>query len=252
MYKNSKKKIVAIIEARMASTRLPGKVLMPLAGKPALERLIERLRRSKYLDDVMIATTINSEDRAIKELADKLETECFRGSEKDVLKRVLEAAHSINADIIVEITGDCPLVDWRLVDKGIEYYFESGADYSSNDIRRSYPEGFAVQVFSVATLDKTDKLTNDPIDRVHVSYYIYQHPEIFKLHNWEAEGKMFWPNIRITLDEKEDYKLINLIFEKLLPIDQDFSADDIVQLLKEDPKLLEINEKIKSKEVFEG
>lgn len=251
MYLDNKKKIVATIEARMTSTRLPGKVLMPLAGKPALERLIERLKRSKFVDEIVVATTINKSDDLIVKLAGRLGVKYFRGSELDVLRRVLMAAQSVKGDIIVEITGDCPLVDWRLVDRGIEEFFRKKADYASNLLKPSYPIGFDVQVFPVDVLAEVDKLTNDPVDRVHVSYYIYNHPEKYKLHSWEADKKAYWPNLRLTLDEKEDFELLNIIFKELLPEKEDFTVYDVVNLLKNKPELLKINKHVKQKKAEE-
>lgn len=252
MYKNKNQKIIATIEARMTSSRLPGKVLLPLAGKPALERLVERIRRSRYVDDIVVATTINNDDQPIIDLCKKIGCSYFRGSEEDVLSRVLEAAISVNGDIIVEITGDCPLIDHRHIDKVIELFYSGEYDYASNTIERTFPDGFDVQVFPVHVLEEVDRLTQDPIDRVHVSYYIYSHPERYKLVNWKAEGDMYWPGLGITLDEEDDYKLIKKIFEKLLPVNEDFSAEDIVNLLRKQPELVEINSDVRRKLVEEG
>lgn len=252
MYQDKNEKIIATIEARMTSTRLPGKVLMPLAGIPALERLIERLKCSRYLDEIVIATTINSSDDVIVDMAKKLGVKYFRGSEKDVLGRVLGAAQSVDGNIIVEITGDCPLVDPKLVDRGVEEFFYSGADYASNIIKLSYPIGFDVQVFSIQILDQVSRLTVDPIDRAHVSYYIYSHPEKFKLHNWSAPAEDTWPKLRLTLDEKEDYELLDIIFKKLLPQDENFTYKEVINLLRWEPQLLEINKNIRQKEIYEG
>lgn len=252
MYKNSNQEIVATIEARMTSSRLPGKVLMPLAGQPALERLIERLKRSIYLDKIVVATTINQTDDPVVELAQKLNVDYFRGSEADVLGRVLGAAQSVGAEIIVEITGDCPLVDHRLVDRGIEEFFSHQVDYASNTIKLSYPIGFDIQVFPVKILAEVASLTHDPIDRAHVSYYIYNHPKKYQLRNWEAEPENYWPDLRVTLDEREDHELLNKIFESLLPQRDDFSADDVIKFLKTNPSLLEINKNVRQKEAHEG
>lgn len=252
MFKDSQQRISAIVEARMTSTRLPGKVLLPLADKPALERLVERLKRSKYLDEIIIATTSNKTDDKIVELADSLGVQYFRGSENDVLERVLGAARSIKADIIVEITGDCPLVDWRLVDRGIFILFEKKLDYSANNTVFSYPDGFDVRVFPRKILEKVSELTDDPIDRVHVSTYISAHAEIFKTANWQAEADCYYPKWRLTLDEKADYELIDVIFKNLLPIDEDFSAKDVIDFLNKNPKLLEINKNVKAKNIQEG
>ena len=252
MYKEKNKKIIATIEARMTSNRLPGKMMMPLAGKPALERFIERIKTSRYLDEIVIATTANKADEVIVELAKKMGVKYFRGSENDVLDRVLSAARSVSADIIVELTGDCPLISGDLIDKSIEEFFSKDVDYSSNVIKRSYPIGFDVQVFLVKILAEVDRLTNDPIDRVHVSYYIYNHPERFKLHNWQAEPENYWPDIRLTLDEKADYELLNIIFKKLLLKKANFKVRDVIKLLKNNPELLEINKYVKHKKAKEG
>lgn len=249
MYKNVNKKIAATIQARMTSTRLPGKVLMPLAGEPALGRMIKRLQRSKYLDGIVVATTINKADDTIVKLADNLQVKYFRGSEMDVLGRVLGAAQSVKADIIVELTGDCPLMDWRLVDRGVEEFFSGKYDCAANVIKRSFPDGFDVQVFPASVLAEIDKLTDDPVDREHVSYYIYRHEEKYRINHWLADKKYFWPELRVTLDEKDDYELLNIVFEKLLLVDEDFSYVDVINLFKKNPDLLKINENVKAKEI---
>lgn len=253
MYKEHKEKIVATIEARMTSTRLPGKVLLPLAGKPALERLIGRLKRSRYIDEVVVATTVNQTDRPLIELCERIGVKYFCGSELDVLKRVLGAAKSVRADVIVEITGDCPLMDWRVVDRGIEEFYFQMVDYVANMIPKiTYPVGFDVQVFPVRILAEVDTLTNDPIDRVHVSYYIYHHPERYKLGTWQAKKDEQAPNFRLTLDEKDDYELINTIYQNLLPQNEDFNVQEVVEFLKKNSSLLEINKHVKDKDPRQG
>ncbi len=254
MYTATNKKIVATIEARMTSSRLPGKVLLPLAGRPALERMIERLKRSKYLDAIVVATTTNTVDDPIVDLAYRLGVHDFRGSELDVLGRVLGAARSVGADIIVELTGDCPLLDWRVVDRGIEEFFTHDVDYAANHVvpPLTFPNGLNVQVFPTAVLAEVDMLTQDPIDRVHVSYYIYRIPGKYRVHMWKASPDYFGPDLRITLDEQADYKLINTIFERLLPTNEDFSGADVVRFLREHPDLAAINSHVKQKDASEG
>ncbi len=244
--------IIATVEARMRSSRMPGKVLLPLAGKPALERLVERVRRSTYVDDVVVATTVNPEDEAIVEHCRKMECRCFRGSEDDVLSRVLGAARDARADVIVELTGDCPLVDHRHIDSVIELFYSDRYDYAANIIERSFPDGFDVQVFPVRVLEQVDGLTDDSIDRVHVSYYIYTHPQQFKLANQNATGDMVWPDLGLTLDEQADYELIGRIYAELLPEWEDFSAFDVIGLLKRKPELLHINAHVRRKSPQEG
>ena len=252
MFKNNGQKIVATIEVRMASSRLPGKVMLPLAGKPSTARLIERLRRARYLDEIVVATTENTADDGLAALALQLGVKVFRGSEADVLGRVLGAARSVAGDIIVEVTGDCPLLDHALVDPGLEEFFARDVDYAGNIVPVTFPIGFDVQVFPTAVLARVDALTQDPLDRVHVSYYIYTHPETFRIYNWAAAGEYHWPDLRVTLDERADYELLNIIFKCLLPINEDFTALDVIRFLRDNPQLLAINQHVRQKELSEG
>ncbi|WP_207205300.1 cytidylyltransferase domain-containing protein [Methanolobus psychrotolerans] len=238
---------MATIEARMTSTRLPGKVLKPIMGYPVLELLIERLQRSEYLDEIIVATTTNDTDEPIIALCDKLNIKYFRGSEEDVLIRVLDAAKSVSADIIVEITGDCPFVDPNIVDEYIQVFLNGDYDYVSNTIDRSYPIGFDVQVFPVSILEEVNTLTSDPVDHEHVSIYIYEHPERYRLKNMESDEEVYWPDLAVTLDTQEDYELIGRIFEELYPHNPEFSASDVVKLLRDKPELVLINKQIKRK-----
>lgn len=240
MYNNYK--ICATIEARMTSSRLPGKVLMEFCNKPNLVHIIERLKRSKYLDEVIVATTINQQDDPIVELCEKIGCKYYRGSEEDVLLRVLDAAKSISADYIVEITGDCPVIDWRHVDHLIKMFFSGNYDYASNTIKRTFPRGFDTQIFPFKVLEEVNKITKNPVDHEHVSIYIYTHPERYKLLNWHADKNMNHPEFEITLDTEQDYKIIKQIYEKLYPKNLDFSAQDVIDLLLKSP---EITEKMK-------
>jgi spore coat polysaccharide biosynthesis protein SpsF len=239
LYKN-KGKICATIEARMTSTRLPGKVLMDFCGKTNLQHIIERLKRSKYLDEVVVATTVNKDDDVIVELCEKVGCKYYRGSEEDVLLRVLEAAKSVNADYIVEITGDCPVIDWRHVDNLIKIFFSGEYDYASNTIERSFPRGFDTQIFPVRVLEEVNEITKNPVDHEHVSIYIYTHPEKYVLLNWKADDKTNHPEFEITLDTKEDYEFIKNIYENLYPLNYDFSAEDVVELLLRNQELTKI------------
>lgn len=248
MYNNHK--ICATIEARMTSSRLPGKVLMNFCGKPDLQHIVERLKRSKYLDEIIVATTINKEDDRIVELCEKIGCKYYRGSEEDVLLRVLESAKSVNADIIVEITGDCPVIDWRHVNKLVEMFFSEEYDYASNIIERSFPRGFDTQVFPVKVLEEVNQITKNPVDHEHVSIYIYTHPEKYRLINWKANKQMNHPEFEITLDTKEDYEFIKQIYERLYPINKDFSAQDVVELLIKYPEMIKILRHTHRKDAF--
>lgn len=246
----SREKIVATIEARMTSSRLPGKVLMEYCGKSNLQHIIERLRRSKLIDEVVVATTVNEQDNPIVELCEEIGCKYYRGSQDDVLLRVLESAKSVDADIIVEITGDCPVIDWRHVDKLIEMFFSGEYDYAANILKRTFPRGFDAQVFPVEILEEVNKASKNPVDHEHVSLYIYTHPEKYKLLNWEAEEKMNHPEFEITLDTKEDYEFIKQIYKILYPKNPDFSGQDVVELLIKQPEMIKKLENTHRKDPF--
>ena len=242
-------KIVSTIEARMSSTRLPGKTLNEIVGKPMLELLIERLKRAKKVAEIVVATTAEPEDEFITRLAERIGVKWFRGSSEDVLDRVLQAAKAHQADIIVEMTGDNPLLEPQLVDEAIDIYLNGDYDYVSNAIKETYPDGLNVQVFSVAMLDEVARTTNDPADRENVSLYIYEHPEKYRLFNMEAPPEYRYPEYRWTVDTDEDFQFAGAIYENLYYQKPDFSIADIMQLLKEKPELLKINTHIKQKPV---
>src|SRR3954470_1753619 len=154
-------RVVATIEARMTSSRLPGKVLLPAVGKPLLELMVARLRRSRHVDEIVIATTEDASSDPLEELAERLGIGCFRGSENDVLARVLGAAQAYDAEWIVEVTGDCPLIEPVVVDRVVERFAEGGADYCSNTLEQTFPRGMDVQVFPAAVLGEVAGLTDD-------------------------------------------------------------------------------------------
>ena len=233
-----KKKIMASIEARMTSSRLPGKVLMEsLPGVSMLEYMINRVKKSNNIDDIIVATTINKEDDPIVELCKKLKVKFFRGSEDDVLLRVLNAHKHFKSDIIVELTGDCPLIDYKLIDKIIDVYNNNNYDYVSNSHVRSYPDGFDVQVFSTKLLGEVSLLTKDSYDRENVSSFIYR-SDHYKTFAVIAEQNLFWPELRVTLDDKGDYLLIKNIIEN---IGIDYRVNDVVKYLRNNINLLDLN-----------
>ncbi|TRZ53482.1 MAG: spore coat biosynthesis protein F [Dehalococcoidia bacterium] len=242
-------RIVSTIEARMGSTRFPGKTLSEIVGKPMLELIIERLKRARGVDEIVMATTTEPEDKVITKLAERVGVKWYRGSSEDVLDRVLQAAKAYKADIIVEMTGDNPLLEPELVDKAIDIYLNGNYDYVSNAIKETYPDGLNVQVFSVKVLDEVARLTNDPADRENVSLYIYEHPEKYRLYNMEAPPEYYHPEYRWTVDTEEDIQFVTAVYESLYYKKPDFSIADIMKLLKEKPDLLKINARIKQKPV---
>jgi len=243
------RKIVATIEARMTSSRLPGKVLMETAGKPLLELMIERLSRVPSLDGIVIATTVNQTDNPIANLAARLGIGCYRGSEDDVLQRVLDTARAFDADVIVETTGDCPLIDPDLVEICVQGYLDSGVDYASNVLQRTYPVGMDTQVFATDILADVASRTDDVNDHEHVSLYIYRHPEIYSLKNFPGPEELTHPEMGLTLDTQEDFDLIAKIFETLYPQNPKFGLADVLALVKRRPELLTINQNIRRKHV---
>jgi len=246
--KRSRGRIVVTIECRMTSSRLPGKVLMEaVEGKSMLEVMVERVRRITGLDAVVLATTVNAADDPIEELAGRLGIGCFRGSEEDVLARVLGAAERFNADIIVELTGDCPLIDPEIVTQVLNLYLGSDCDYASNCEPSTYPVGMDTQVFSRNLLRLADTKGKSREDREHVSWYFRKRPAEFRQLNLEAPAQLRRPEIEITLDEKEDYELIRTILGKLYRRHPFFTCADIVKLFEREPQLLKINAAVQRK-----
>lgn len=240
---------VATIEARMSSSRLPGKVLMPLAGRPSLEQLVERVRRSRFIDEVVVATTTSEKDDEIIRWAESFGVATYRGSEEDVLLRVLEAAKAYRGDVIIELTGDCPLIDPKIIDEVVEAYVDSDADYVSNILKRTYPRGLDTQVFATDLLAEVNSLTQDPADRENVSLYIYEHPERYSLKGLSAPEELYGPDIRICVDTADDYKMIKTVYENLYPKNPYFDSYDLMRFLKKNPDVSRINAEVKQKKV---
>jgi len=240
-------KIVAIIEARMTSSRLPGKVLLPVCDKPMLELLIERVRRIPQVDEVVVATTWNDSDDPVHALAAAIGVSCYRGSENDVLGRVLGAAKTFRADYIVEITGDCPLLDPGLAEQCIDDFFRLKVDYGVVSAA-DFPSGTAIQIFPTAVLSEVDReFPDNPAEREHVSLPIYSQPERYKVYRLEADEDVNRPDLRFDLDTPEDFELIRTIFETLYPGKPDFRMQDVIDLLSRRPELSLINADIQQK-----
>lgn len=234
-------KTVDIIEARMSSSRLPGKVMLECQGKPMLAHMIERLKRSEELDGVVVATTTNPADDVLERLAKDLGVGCFRGSEDDVLDRVLRAAQAFDVDIIVETPGDCPCIDWTILDTVVRTHRERGHHYVSNNLKLTYPGGMDVQVFATDVLADVARRTDDPVDHEHVSLYIYRHPEIYISSNVEAPPDLRDPDIKFLLDTPRDFKFICATYDALYPTKPDFTCRDIIDLMRRKPELRAIN-----------
>jgi spore coat polysaccharide biosynthesis protein SpsF len=231
---------IIIVQARMGSTRLPGKVLKRVMGRPLLEYQIERLKKVENVTDVVIATTISQNDDPIKELCKELHCSYFRGSESDVLLRYYETAIKFNAECIVRVNSDCPLIDPGVVEEIVEYYSNHNElDYVSNILEKSYPIGLHTEVFSMKALRQANDNANSAIEREHVTPYIYRNPDIFKLFSYSIEDDL--SKYRWTVDYPEDFELIRIIIMGLYPDKADFNMFDIINLMSSDPGLIKIN-----------
>tara|TARA_B110000008_G_C16810693_1_gene500657 strand:- start:128 stop:862 length:735 start_codon:yes stop_codon:yes gene_type:complete len=240
-------RVIATIEARMTSKRLPGKVMLPVLNKPILHFLVERLKNVPSIDDIILATTINETDDILVQFAKDENINWFRGSEDNVMLRVIEAASSANADIVVEITGDCPIIDPKIIEQSILMFKANNADYVSNAIIRSFPDGMDTQVFLLDTLKKSFLMTNDPLDHEHVTLHIRNNPDIFTRINIVAPPELEWPNLGLTLDERDDYNLLKKVIEHFEHNKPLFECIDVVNFLRNSPHLVKINENIQRK-----
>ncbi|MBD2464243.1 glycosyltransferase family protein [Oscillatoria sp. FACHB-1407] len=247
-------KTAAIIQARMGSTRLPGKVMKLLCGKTVLSHVITRVKACPLVDEVIVATTTQSADDAIAQEAEKAGVSCFRGSENDVLERYYLAAQKYNADVVVRVTSDCPLLDPEVLENLLDYFSmmdDAGLsiDYLSNTLERSYPIGLDAEVFTFNTLEIAYHNADQPYEREHVTPYIYQHPQIFALHNQHYDEDL--SHYRWTLDTPEDLEFIEAVYQALYQPDRLFMMDDILELLKAKPHLTQINAHIQQKKLGE-
>jgi len=241
-----KKKVGITIEARMGSTRLPGKTLKPLLGKPMLERMIERLKRVELADLIVVATTDSPKDQPIVDLAKSFGIGYFQGSEDDVLDRVLQAAKKHNLDLIVETCADCPLIDPKILEMEISAFLENQVDYVGCHLVKTFPIGLDAKIFAAQTLEEVSHMTNEPADRENVSLYIYEHPEKYKLLNLEAQGRQRRPDLRLVVDHQEDFDLVEVIYRELYGPKPDFVYDDILDLFERRLELPKMNQTVKN------
>ncbi|OQX01337.1 MAG: acylneuraminate cytidylyltransferase [Desulfobacteraceae bacterium IS3] len=239
-------KTVAIIQARMGSTRLPGKVLMPLCGKSVLAHTIDRVKSCSLITQTVVATTTLSRDQAIIEESKKLGIDVFEGSEDDVLSRYYHAASAFYADIVIRITSDCPLIDPKVIEKTVRCFLDGQYDYVSDVLTRSYPRGMDTEVFSFNALSEAFYEAVESHEREHVTPFIYRQPHRYRLGNvsfHEDQSRHRW-----TLDTPEDYDLICRITELLYPKNPMFTLEDILVLFEKYPDLFLINAHISQKE----
>lgn len=241
--------VCAIIQARMTSTRLPGKVLKPILGKPALLHQLERLERAETIDRIVIATTVNREDDEIAAFCDRNGYTCYRGSELDVLDRYYRAALEHRCETVVRITSDCPLIDPRVTDDTIRLYLGNrpGADYVSNSLEKTWPRGMDTEVFSFDNLAIAHREAREAPEREHVTPYFYRHPERFRL-LCHKNGED-WSGYRLTLDTPDDFRLIDAVFTALYGDGRVFPVEEMVALIEANPELKALNAHVKQKEL---
>ncbi|MBD1221297.1 cytidylyltransferase domain-containing protein [Virgibacillus halodenitrificans] len=241
-------KVGAIIQARMGSTRLPGKVMKEIKGKTVLSHVIERVKQSKLIDDIVIATTVLDRDKAIEDEALKNGVKIYRGSEDDVLARYFLAAKESNVDVIVRITSDCPLIDPHIIDEIINFYINGSYDLVTNagaDAYRTFPRGLDTEVFSYEALETAFTNGSEMYHREHVTPYIYEHSN--KIHYFKND--VDYSKYRWTLDTKEDFELIQEVYNRLYKGKHDFYLVDIIECFEQEPKLFRINSHIEQKKM---
>lgn len=227
----------------MASTRLPGKVLSPVVGRPMLCRVVERARRARRLDEVVVATSDQPPDDAVARLCQSWGVPCVRGSERDVLDRYVQAAAERDADVVVRITADCPLLDPEVVDEVVSA-FDEGVDYVSNIDPPTFPDGLDVEVASVAALRRAHREATLPSEREHVTLHIRNHPERYRTRNVAAAVDR--SHLRWTVDEPQDLRFARAVYARLG--DRNFVTRDVLRLLDEHPELASVNAHIERNE----
>lgn len=241
--------VVAIVQARMESTRLPGKVLADLAGRTMLARVVRRVRRAALVDRVAVATSDAPEDDVVAAECRRLAVPCFHGSENDVLDRYRRAAGAFSADVVVRVTADCPMIDPGVIDLAIAAFLRARPDYASNTLRRTWPRGLDTEVTTAAALDRAWREATEDYQRVHVMPYFYQNPDRFGL--LSVTGPHDLGDWRWTVDTPEDLEFARAIFGRLGPGDG-FSWRDVRRLVTAEPSLADINRHVRQKALVVG
>lgn len=241
-------KVVAIIQARMGSTRLPGKVLADIEGHPMLWHVVRRTQTAESLDEVVIATSTEPADDVIAVFCREHSMDCFRGSQDDVLDRYYQAAREHNARVIVRITSDCPLIDPEIIDKTVRGFLAEQPDYASNFVARAYPRGLDTEVFTFQALESASSEAGQPYQRAHVTPYLYQNPGRFRV--LSVTGNQDYSAYRWTVDTPEDLRFVREVYARFQ--NRRFLWGDVISLLEREPELAEINRSVAQKAMQEG
>lgn len=244
-------KVVCIVQARVGSTRLPGKVLKKICGKTVLEHDINRLKQAKNIDEIVIATTTKKDDDAIVDEAKRLNVKYFRGSEQDVLSRYYYAAKENKANIVIRVTSDCPCLDYIILDDMVEKFSNnlSQYDYFSNTILRTFPRGYDIEIFSFEVLEEAFINAKLNYEREHVTPYLYNKINNYKIGHYKYKND--YSKYRVTLDTVEDFKVINNIYKELYNCETYFLLEDVIKFLEDNPNIARINDDIEQKKLGE-
>jgi spore coat polysaccharide biosynthesis protein SpsF len=242
-------KVVAIVQARMGSTRLPGKVLQDIEGESMLARVVNRLRGARLIDESLVATTDQPADDAVVQECKRCSFAVFRGDENDVLDRYFRAAQFSRSDVVVRITSDCPLIDPAVIDKTVQAFLHAQPDYSSNGLVRTYPRGLDTEVMTVQALERAWRSADQAYERIHVTPYIYEHPAEFKILSVTAAED--YSHYRWTVDTPEDLEFVRAVYCRLKTAGQ-FGIQEVLELLRREPELQEINRFITQKALHQG
>jgi len=230
----------------MTSSRLPGKILMEVLGKPLLQLMIERVQQAKCIDSVVLATTTNKEDDPTEELGKSMGVEVFRGSEDDVLDRFYRAADKFGGEHIMRLTGDCPLIDPDFLDALADFYFEGGYDYAINCLEPTLPDGLDAEIISMQTLREVHEKAVRAPHKEHVTLYVRDNADDFKIGSWKHTED--YSSMRWTVDNREDFELVKNIIEGVTHVTPDFRLQDMLDYIHQHPNLAEINAHIKRNE----
>ncbi len=241
--------ITAIIQARTSSKRLPNKVFADLCGKPLIWHVLNRLKWSKKIENIVLATTISSSDNALEDWAKNNNVSIYRGSENDVLSRYYNAAIYSKAKTIVRITADDPFKDPEIIDKVIDIYIKNNLDFAYNNNPPTFPEGLDTEVFSFRALEKAQKESQDSFEREHVTQYFYRHPDLFKQANLLYKRDISF--LRWTIDTQKDYEMASEVYKNLYKDGQIFLMNDILKLLKRKPEIGNINSNVKRSVMYD-
>lgn len=241
--------IAAIVQARTGSTRLPNKVFKNLCGKPLIWHIVNRLKYSKKIDKIILATTVNENDNILEEWANENRIDCFRGDEFDVLERYFQAAKFYHVDTIVRITADDPFKDAVVIDGVIELFERKKLDFAYNNNPPTYPEGLDTEVFTYEALERAANNALDPFEREHVTQYLYRNVNLFKQACLKYSMDLSY--LRWTIDTQKDWEMVEIIYKKLYTNENYFSMDDILDLLKSEPDISRVNSSVKRSAMYD-